>query len=157
MKQKGDGAPSDHLALRIDLKFLNTKCLPKKLRTKITEKILKVNNRILRTAGGVKFKTKIVEYVNSIQNEDSQLLSSLSPSKVLLNFESFIVLSVKEVAEREMHNRPDWFTQSKKMLLHHISPCNKAHKLYSSTGTEKKNELKITREKGEKNGKAFLQ
>jgi len=144
VKQKGDGAPSDHLDPRIDLKFLNTKCLPKKLRTKITEKTLKVNNRILRTAGGAEFKTKIVEYVNSIQDEDSQLLSSLSPSEALSNFESFVVKLVKEVVEREIHNRPNWFTQSEKMLLHHISLRNKAHKLYLSTGTNKINELKIT-------------
>jgi len=99
---------------------------------------LKVNNRILRAAVGAEFKTKIVEYINSILDEDSQLLSSQSPSKAQSNFESFIVKSLKEVAEREIHNRPDWFTHSKKMLLHHINLHNNAQKLYLSTGTEKK-------------------
>jgi len=137
---------------------------PKETQDQKTKKTVKVNNKILKATGGAEFKTGIVEFVNSIQDEDSQLLPTLLPSEALSNFESFILKSAKEVAEKEICNRPNWVTQSKKTLLHHISLCNKAHKLYLSTGTKKRNlKLKVTQanlqkvKRKAKNGKAFLQ
>ena len=65
------------------------------------KKILKVNNHILGSTGQKPFRAKIVEYFNNIMEGESNHLSDLSPSKALSKFESFIIASAKEVAERE--------------------------------------------------------
>ena len=68
-------------------------------------------------------------------------LLNLSPSEALSNFESFIVMSAKEVAEREVKNHPDWFTQSEEVLLYHIDLCNKAFKQHLISNTIKSHQI----------------
>jgi len=69
---------------------------------------------------------------------------ALWPSEAQLNFKSFIVKLAKEVAEREIHNRPNWFTQSEKTLLHHLSLCNKPTNSLSTGTNKSSHKLKIT-------------
>ena len=109
----------------------------KKKRTGVIKRILKVNNLILRSSGKKPFRAKIVEYFNNIMKDESNDPMNLSPSEALSNFESFIVTSAKEVAEREEKNRPDWFTQSEEVLLHHIDLRNKAFKQHLISNTIK--------------------
>ena len=101
------------------------------------KKILTVNNHIIRSTGKKPFRAKIVEYFNNIMEDESNDLSNLSPSEALSKFESFIIPSAKEVAEREVKNHPDWFTQSEEILLHHIDLCNKAFKQHLISNTIK--------------------
>jgi len=52
VKRKDNGIPSDHTALCIKLKFPNVKLTPRKKQMKTMEVIMRVNNHILREAGG---------------------------------------------------------------------------------------------------------
>ena len=100
------------------------------------KKILKVNNHILKASGEKPFRDKIVEYFNNIMEAKVKDLSNLSPSKALSKFESFIIMSAKEVAEREAKNHPNWFTQSEEVILHHIDLHNKPFKQHITSNTD---------------------
>ena len=69
-------------------------------------------------------------------------LSNLSPSEDLNRFESFIVASAKEVAERKVKTWPDWFTQSEEYsyttLIFVIKPTSntESQPLTSSSKTQ---------------------
>ena len=52
VKWKGNDIPSDHTALCIKLKFPNVKLTPRKKQMKTVKVIMRVNNHILREAGG---------------------------------------------------------------------------------------------------------
>ena len=64
--------------------------------------IMRINNCVLREAGGRAFKEKIAEYVNSINAENLNEISELSPSDAHNKFEEFVVSTAKELAEREV-------------------------------------------------------
>jgi len=68
---------------------------------------MRVNNRVLREAGERAFKEKIAEYVNSINAKNLNEISELSPSDAHNKFEEFVVSTAKELAEKEVKNRPD--------------------------------------------------
>jgi len=97
---------------------------------------MRVNNHILREARGKSCKEKIAEYVNSINEEKLNEISNLSLSEAHSKFEEFVVSTAEELAEREVKNRPDWFTQSEEILLQHINLRNKAHKVYLRSGNK---------------------
>ena len=134
VKCKSDGIPSDHSALKINLRFLNSKWLPHKHRNKIAERKMKIDNAILRASRNKAFKEKIVDFINSIreENEDNATPSDLTPTETLSMFEDFVVKTAKETAESEVKTRPDWFTQSEQTLLKHIKLRNHAHKNYTN-------------------------
>ena len=97
---------------------------------------MRVNNHVLRAARGRAFKEKIAEYINSIKEENLNEISEITPSEAHSKFEEFVVSTAQGVAEREVKNRPDWFTQSEEILLQHINLRNKAHKVYLRSGNK---------------------
>ena len=85
----------------------------------------KINNNILRNQELPNFQKKINEYLENLQPEKVELLS---PSDLLNDFEEHIVQSALDVAAREEKVRPDWFTESEKILLDAIEKRNNAFK-----------------------------
>ena len=71
-KCKGNRVPSDHATLMIAQRIPNMKWLPKKHHEKI-----KINNRILHDTGNKAFKSKVVEYINSIDDNQIEDTSNL--------------------------------------------------------------------------------
>jgi len=82
------------------------------------------------------FKEKIVVYINSIEANEVESMTTLSPSETLSKFESFVVNCAKEVAETEIKTHPDWFTQSKKSMFYHNKIWNCDYKQHLISNTE---------------------
>ena len=58
---------------------------------KTVKVIMRVNNHVLREPGGRVFKEKIAKYVNSINVENLNKISELTPSKAHSKFEEFVL------------------------------------------------------------------
>jgi len=65
---------------------------------KTVKVIMRVNNHVLRAAGGRAFKEKIAEYVNSINAENLNKTSELSPSKAHSKFERICCFHHKRIS-----------------------------------------------------------
>ena len=99
---KSNGVLSDHAALMTSLRFPSTNWIPKKHHDRTMRKGFKINNRILCNTENKAFKSKIVKYINSIDNNQIEDTSNLSPSEALSKFEVHIVKPAEEIAEEEV-------------------------------------------------------
>ena len=64
IKCKFDGAPSDHCPLFITYHLGYEKTFPMKLKNKVLQKIMKIDNECLRTSGNSMFKENVTEFLN---------------------------------------------------------------------------------------------
>jgi len=80
----------------ISLRFPSMKWLPKKHHDRTARKVFKINNKTLNNTGNKAYKSKIAEYINSIDDNQIEDMSNLSPSEALSKFETHIIKLAKE-------------------------------------------------------------
>jgi hypothetical protein len=114
VKRKFNGVNSDHVAMPIEFKLLNTpfKRNNQQRNQIIREPTPKIDNYILKGEGLSSFQTSVNNFFANLSPTDAIFHP---PSEILDNFEKHIVECAKNSALTQKRSRPDWFSKMNKI------------------------------------------